>query len=52
MTQKHVLAAIPKTEPVITSLSESDALMELPEAPAVLEPGDLVPCISLDLLYG
>ncbi len=37
---------------VLTSLTESDALMELPEAMTALTPGELVPCIPLGLLYG
>ena len=37
---------------IITSLTESDALMELPEALTALAPGELAPCIPLGLLYG
>lgn len=36
---------------IITSLTQSDALMELPEAMTELAPGDLAPCIPLALLY-
>ena len=37
---------------ILTSLTESDALMELPETMTDLAPGDLAPCIPLGLLYG
>jgi molybdopterin molybdotransferase len=37
---------------IITSLTESDALMELPEEVTTLAPGDIAPCIPLGLLYG
>ena len=37
---------------ILTSLTESDALMELPEAMTRLEPGDFAPCTPLGLLYG
>ena len=37
---------------ILTSLTESDALMELPEAMAALAPGDRVRVIPLGLLYG
>ena len=37
---------------IITSLTEADALMELPEAMTQLSPGDFAPCIPLGLLYG
>jgi molybdopterin molybdotransferase len=37
---------------IITSLTESDALMELPEEMTALAPGDIAPCIPLGLLYG
>jgi molybdopterin molybdotransferase len=37
---------------ILTSLTESDALMELPEAMTALEPGEVVPCIPLGLLHG
>lgn len=37
---------------VLTSLTESDALMELPEDMTVLSPGEVAPCIPLGLLYG
>ena len=37
---------------ILTSLTESDALMELPEEMTVLAPGDLAPCIPLGLLHG
>ena len=37
---------------IITSLTESDALMELPEDMTELAPGDLAPCIPLGLLHG
>jgi len=37
---------------ILTSLTESDALMELPEDLSVLAPGDLAPCIPLGLLLG
>jgi molybdopterin molybdotransferase len=37
---------------IITSLTGSDALMELPEEMTSLAPGDLVPCIPLGLLHG
>jgi len=36
---------------IITSLTHSDALMELPEGMTELAPGDLAPCIPLALLY-
>lgn len=37
---------------IITSLTESDALMALPEAMTQLSPGDIAPIIPLGLLYG
>jgi molybdopterin molybdotransferase len=37
---------------ILTSLTESDALMELPEDLTALAPGDLAPCIPLGLLLG
>lgn len=37
---------------IITSLTESDALMELPDAMTTLVPGTAAPCIPLGLLYG
>lgn len=37
---------------IITSLTESDALLELPEAMTNLSPGDIAPCIPLGLIYG
>ncbi len=37
---------------ILTSLTESDALMELPEHMTTLAPGDTAPCIPLGLLYG
>jgi molybdopterin molybdotransferase len=37
---------------ILTSLTGSDALMELPEAMTALAPGDPVPCIPLGLLHG
>lgn len=37
---------------ILTSLTESDALMELPEDLTDLAPGDLAPCIPLGLLLG
>jgi molybdopterin molybdotransferase len=37
---------------IITSLTESDALMELPEAMTELSPGDTAPVIPLGLLHG
>ena len=37
---------------ILTSLTESDALMELPETMTDLAPGDVAPCIPLGLLYG
>jgi molybdopterin molybdotransferase len=37
---------------IITSLTESDALMALPEPLTTLSPGDIVPVIPLGLLYG
>jgi len=37
---------------IITSLTESDALMVLPEAMVELAPGDVAPIIALGLLYG
>jgi molybdopterin molybdotransferase len=37
---------------IITSLTESDALMELPEEITTVAPGDVAPCIPLGLLYG
>ncbi|HEY0421553.1 MAG TPA: gephyrin-like molybdotransferase Glp [Acetobacteraceae bacterium] len=37
---------------IITSLTESDALMELPEEMTRLAPGDPAPCIPLSALYG
>jgi molybdopterin molybdotransferase len=37
---------------ILTSLTESDALMELPEALTALAPGDCAPCIPLGLLHG
>ena len=37
---------------IITSLTGSDALLELPEAMTELAPGDIAPCIPLDLIYG
>jgi molybdopterin molybdotransferase len=36
---------------IITSLTESDALMELPEDVVTLAPGDIAPCIPMGLLY-
>lgn len=37
---------------ILTSLTESDALMELPEEMSALAVGDLAPCIPLGLLLG
>ncbi len=37
---------------ILTSLTGSDALMELPEAMTALAPGDPAPCIPLGLLHG
>jgi molybdopterin molybdotransferase len=37
---------------IITSLTESDALMELPEDMTALSPGDVAPCIPMGLLHG
>ncbi len=37
---------------IITSLTGSDALLELPETMTALGQGDLVPCIPLGLIYG
>ena len=37
---------------IITSLTQSDALMELPEDMTELAPGDMAPCIPLALLHG
>ena len=37
---------------VLTSLTESDALMELPEEMTVLSTGEVAPCIPLGLLHG
>jgi molybdopterin molybdotransferase len=37
---------------IITSLTESDALMVLPETMVELTPGDIAPVIPLGLLYG
>jgi molybdopterin molybdotransferase len=37
---------------IITSLTESDALMELPEEMATLAPGAAAPCIPMGALYG
>lgn len=37
---------------ILTSLTGSDALLELPEAMTALAPGDAAPCIPLGLLYG
>ena len=37
---------------ILTSLTESDTLMELPEELTTLAPGDAAPCIPLGLLYG
>jgi molybdopterin molybdotransferase len=37
---------------ILTSLTESDALMELPEEMTSLAPGDFAPCTPLGLLYG
>ncbi|MCW3474025.1 molybdopterin molybdotransferase MoeA [Limobrevibacterium gyesilva] len=37
---------------IITSLTESDALMELPEDMTELAPGDVAPCIPMGLLHG
>ena len=37
---------------ILTSLTESDALLELPEEMTVLAPGDAAPCIPLGLLHG
>jgi molybdopterin molybdotransferase len=37
---------------ILTSLTESDALMELPEDMTALAPGDAAPCIPLGLLHG
>jgi molybdopterin molybdotransferase len=37
---------------ILTSLTESDALMELPEAMTSLAPGDLAPCIPMVALHG
>ena len=36
---------------ILTSLTESDALMELPESMTALAPGDPAPCLPLGLLY-
>jgi molybdopterin molybdotransferase len=37
---------------VLTSLTESDALMELPEDMLALAPGEVARCIPLGLLHG
>jgi molybdopterin molybdotransferase len=37
---------------IITSLTEADALMALPEDMTKLEPGDIAPVIPLGLLHG
>ncbi len=37
---------------VLTSLTESDALMELPEEMTALFPGEVAPCVPLGLLHG
>lgn len=37
---------------ILTSLTGSDALMELPEDMTALAPGDAAPCVPLALLYG
>ncbi len=37
---------------ILTSLTESDALMELPEEMTALAPGETAPCIPLGLLHG
>jgi molybdopterin molybdotransferase len=37
---------------IITSLTGSDAVMELPEAMTALSPGDMAPCIPMGLLHG
>ena len=37
---------------ILTSLTGSDALMELPEDMTALAPGDPAPCIPLGLLHG
>lgn len=37
---------------ILTSLTESDALMELPEEMTALAPGECVACIPLGLLHG
>lgn len=37
---------------IITSLTESDALMELPEAMTELAPGEAAPCIPMGALHG
>jgi molybdopterin molybdotransferase len=37
---------------ILTSLTESDALMELPEEMTTLSPGDFAPCTPLGLLHG
>jgi molybdopterin molybdotransferase len=36
---------------ILTSLTESDALAELPEAMTTLEPGQPVNCLPLSMLY-
>lgn len=37
---------------ILTSLTESDALMELPEDMTRLQPGDVAPCIPMVALHG
>ncbi len=37
---------------IITSITRSDALMELPEDMTTMAPGDMAPCIPLALLHG
>ncbi len=37
---------------ILTSLTESDALMELPEDMTLLAPGDFAPCTPLGLIFG
>jgi molybdopterin molybdotransferase len=37
---------------ILTSLTESDALMELPEDMTALASGEVAPCIPLGLLHG
>jgi molybdopterin molybdotransferase len=36
---------------ILTSLTESDALAELPEAMTVLQPGEMIGCLPLSMIY-